>query len=513
MEEFAFKMRRLLIGLASLSLLGLGCAGAYGQKPHVTKVKPPKTTDTSQTAEPDKVLYDRAMNDLKRTRYPEARLGLQTLINTYPDSEYLAKAKLGIADSFYKEGGTSNLTQAVDEYKNFIVFFPFLDEAAYAQMQVAMCHYRMMEKADRDNSQAQSAEEEFRTFLLKYPQSPLFSRAQQNLRNVQEVLADGEYRIAHFYYVKQDYRASAARLVELTGRYPLYSESDSALWMLGNIYLRAKQASKNEDDKNHWGDLAGQCYTRIVKDYPLSKLAPDAKAHLTSMGMPVPKPDPDALARMQQQQIFEKTHHANPVTSASIGMIRSNPDVHLAAQTGQPDLKPPDDTVSATEVLSQGAAGPRFNLAAGVASTGASPAASDTESVESSSPDPPSQTAGAQIIAAPTTTAAADSPAAQPPPSSPSTQPSTMTSLAPAPTTTEPATAEARVENSAPQPSAAGDPAAPPAQSAQAVSTPAASNNSNSSTAQSSSQSSNSKDDSKNESTSKKKKGLHKLIP
>jgi outer membrane protein assembly factor BamD len=508
-------MRRLLIGLASLFLLGLGCARAYGQKPHVTKVKPKKTTDTTQTAEPDKVLYDRAMNDLKRTRYPEARLDLQTLINTYPDSEYLAKAKLGIADSFYKEGGTSNLTQAVDEYKNFIVFFPFLDEAAYAQMQVAMCHYRLMEKADRDSSQAQAAEEEFRTFLLKYPQSPLYTRAEQNLRNVQEVLADGEYRIAHFYYVKQDYRASAARLVELTGRYPLYSESDSALWMLGNIYSRAKQASKNEDDKNHWGDLAGECYARIVKDYPLSKLAPDAKAHLTAMGMPVPKPDPDAAARMQHQQVFEKAHHTNPVTSASIGMIRSNPDVHLAAQTGKPNLNPPDDTVSATEVLSQGAAGPRFNLAAGVASAGASPPASDTESVESSSADPPAATAGAQIIAAPTTAAgsAALPTSTQPPPSTPPPSPSTMTSLAPAPTANpEPATEE-RIESSAPQPSAAGAPAAAPAQSAQAVSTPAASNNSNSSTAQSSSQSSNSKDDSKNESSSKKKKGLHKLIP
>src|SRR5271165_3514845 len=112
----------------SVSLAGLCCAGADGQKVHVTKVKPKKTTDTSQSAEPDKVLYDRAMADLKHTKYTEARLDLQTLINTYPDSEYLAKAKLGVADSFYKEGGTSNLTQAVDEYKNFIVFFPFLEE-------------------------------------------------------------------------------------------------------------------------------------------------------------------------------------------------------------------------------------------------------------------------------------------------------------------------------------------------------------------------------------------------
>ena len=317
MGRFTINLRHLLVVALGISLAGLACGGAWGQRHvHVTKVKPKKTdknADTSQSAEPDKVLYERALLSLKKTKYLEARLDLQTLINTYPDSEYLAKAKLAIADSYYKEGGTSNLTQSVEEYKNFIVFFPFLDEAAYAQMQVGMAHYRMMEKADRDNSQALSAEDEFRTFLLKYPQSPLVPRAEQYLRNVQEVLADGEFRIARFYYVKTNYRAAAARLVELSGRYPLYSQGDLALSMLGNIYMRAKQASKNEDDKNHWADLAGQCYSQIVKDYPLSKLAPEARAKLASMGMTVPKPDPNALARMQKQQLFEKEHHPNMV--------------------------------------------------------------------------------------------------------------------------------------------------------------------------------------------------------
>ena len=116
-------------------------------KAKVTKVKdqPAKKDAAKESAEPDKVLYERAMASVKKSRYTEARLDLQTLINTYPDSEYLAKAKLGVADSFYKEGGTSSLTQSVEEYKNFIVFFPFLDEAAYAQMQVGMAHYKLME--------------------------------------------------------------------------------------------------------------------------------------------------------------------------------------------------------------------------------------------------------------------------------------------------------------------------------------------------------------------------------
>ena len=118
-----------------------------------------------ESAAPDKILYDRALVDVKKGRQEVGRLNLQTLINTYPDSEYLAKAKLAIADSYFKEGGSANWAQAIAGYKDFIVFFPFLPEASYAQSQVAMTHFRQMEKPDRDRTEAKAAEEEFQIFL------------------------------------------------------------------------------------------------------------------------------------------------------------------------------------------------------------------------------------------------------------------------------------------------------------------------------------------------------------
>ena len=141
------------------------CAGSgcFGKKTATAK------QPVASAAAPDDVLYKRALDDIKHGRYDIARLSLQTLINTYPDSEYLADAKLAIADSYYKEGGTDGLTQAIAEYKDFITFFPFLDQAAYAQMQVGMAYYRMMVKPDRDSSEAVNAEAEFQTFIQKYP--------------------------------------------------------------------------------------------------------------------------------------------------------------------------------------------------------------------------------------------------------------------------------------------------------------------------------------------------------
>src|SRR5208283_5954334 len=83
--------------------------------------------------QPDKVLFDRAMDAMKHNKYDVARLSLQTLINTYPDSEYVARAKLAIGDSWYKEGGAAAMAQAESEYKDFITFFPNMPEAAEAQ--------------------------------------------------------------------------------------------------------------------------------------------------------------------------------------------------------------------------------------------------------------------------------------------------------------------------------------------------------------------------------------------
>jgi outer membrane protein assembly factor BamD len=91
--------------------------------------------------QPDKVLFQKATNEITHGRYEVGRLTLQTLINTYPDSEYLSKAKLAIADSYYSEGGVSGLTQAESEYKDFITFFPTAPEAPEAQFRVGMAHF------------------------------------------------------------------------------------------------------------------------------------------------------------------------------------------------------------------------------------------------------------------------------------------------------------------------------------------------------------------------------------
>jgi outer membrane protein assembly factor BamD len=351
------------------------------------------------SAEPDKVLYEKSANDMKHSRYGVGRLGMQTLINTYPDSEYLAKAKLAIADSYYKEGGTSGLKQAVVEYKDFITFFPFLDEAAYAQLQIAMAHFHQMEKPDRDHAEAVQAEAEFQTFLEKYPNNPLTPQAEQHLREVQEVLAEGNFRVASFYYIRGAYRASGARLIELTNRYPLYSQADQANWMLGQIY-----------EKGEHNEIAAKYYSRIVKDYPLSAMAGDAKGKLVKFGVPVPPADPTAVARMQKEQSADRPGRIKRVMT----VLKTTPDVSTAARSGAPTMTPASE--SGDETIG-------FGLQANIPAAPAASSVGSSVAVETITPGSPEalpQPAGSPAADSATST---DSTAAQPAANAPTPAP------------------------------------------------------------------------------------------
>jgi len=472
------------------ALFFLGATSSDAQILHKKK-KVDKSTSVDNNAQPDKILYDKAVDDIKHGRQEVGRLNMQTLINTYPDSEYLAKAKLAIADSYYKEGGTSNLALAVSGYKDFEVFFPFLPEATYAQMQVAMVHYKQMDKPDRDRTHALAAEEEFQVFLQKYPNDPLAPQAQQHLREVQEVLAEGEYRIGYYYYVKGDKRAAAARLLTVTARYPLYSKSDEALWMMGDIFASSEHK-----------EVASLYYARIVKDYPLSNLAPQAKDKLKASGVPVPQADPNALAWMTAEQNTPKPH--TPLYKKPLDLMKSGPtgELQASATHGAPNMQPQSDTLSGGDLLTPGG---KQTTGAGAPGTGivatVIPGTAGTTGT--------AETVGGSESTAPTANdGTASVPATSEPPKDAGTE---LTPAAVAPTAAAPATATA-TPGTATNEEAAKNPPAAGATETETKSDTTTAGTAPAADAAKTGDSQNS-DDSKKESSSKKKKGLRKLVP
>jgi outer membrane protein assembly factor BamD len=339
-------VRKILISavLAGAVLASSGC--------HHKVQNPLANIDSKQ---PDKTLFDRSMDSMKRARYQEARTLLETLINTYPDSEYIARAKLALGDAWYNEGGKAAWQQAESEYKDFQTFFPNLPEASEAQLKIASMHYREMEKPDRDYSEAQRAADEYKQLIQQYPDSPLVPQAKQKLREVQEILGERQYRIAHFYYLRDNLAASQARLQSLTDSYPLYSQSDEALYELGNIYEREAAGLKKqklpEAQKEklvaQYEKKAIEAYSRIITRYPATDRVGDAKRRLEALKAPIPQPTAEALAESKAE---ESSREKQKLVARVTGNFKKHPNVAPAAKVGEPNLQ--EETVtSAPEII------------------------------------------------------------------------------------------------------------------------------------------------------------------
>ncbi len=341
-------IRRFAIS-AALGVALLAAAGCHH------KVQNPLANVDSK--QPDKILYDRAMDSMKHGRYQESRTLLETLINTYPDSEYVARAKLGIGDAWYAEGGTAAWQEAEVQYKDFQTFFPNLPEASEAQLKVANIHYRQMEKPDRDYAQASRAADEYKNLIQTYPDSPLVPEAKQRLREVEEVLAERQFRIAHFYYLRENLAASQARLESLIDSFPLYSAIDEALYEMGNLYEKEAASIKKQPNipeatrekmVAQFQKRAIDSYSRIITRYPAMGRAEDARKRLAALNAPIPNPTPEALAESKAE---EESRRSEGMAQRMIENFKKHPSVAQAAQVGEPSLE--DEKIASAPALVQ----------------------------------------------------------------------------------------------------------------------------------------------------------------
>jgi len=345
-----FGKSRVVVGLVLGLVLALGTACKN------KKVSNPLADLNSK--QPDKVLFDRAIEALKSNRFEVARLSLQTLINTYPDSEYIARAKLGIADSWYAEGGTAAYTQAEIEYTDFQTFFPNMPESSEAQFKIANIHFQEMEKPDRDFTHALHAEDAYRQMILQYPDSPLLPKAKDRLLQVQEVLGEREFRVGHFYFMRESYAAATARLQSLVEKYPLYSKADEAYYLLGQTSeaqiarIRALPTSNALGETTKANGIktftqnAAAAYSQIVKRYPMGLRADDAKARLEALHVPVPHATPEMVAQNKKEM---ESREPTGKMGQFLENFRRRPDTNQAAKGGEPTMVDPKAT-SATDV-------------------------------------------------------------------------------------------------------------------------------------------------------------------
>ncbi len=272
---------------------------------------------------PDKTLFETGQEYSEKSQFIKARLAFQTLINTYPDSELAAESYLAIGDSFYKEGGTENLVQAEDQYKNFIIFFPTHPMSADAQMKIASLNIKMMRSPDRDPQYSYKAQEALKKFIEQFPDHPMIPTAKEYLKDVQENLAEGDFGVGKFYADRNNYAAAKSRFKSIVEKYPDFSAMDEAYYNL------AKALEKQENS-----DEAAIYYGRVAQGFPFSERYEESKKRLEEMGKPVPQVDTQlAVLNESKRKPSEGFSPFRPIVGfgKALGFVGS-PDPYLAAK-------------------------------------------------------------------------------------------------------------------------------------------------------------------------------------
>jgi len=238
----------------------------------------------------DRQLFIEATREVRRKRYDVGRLLFQTIITTYPDSPYLPMAKLAIADSFFLEGSTSALIQAIAAYQDWLTFFPTHPLADRVVLKIAESEMRQIGLPDRDPTRAKRAEVRLKALLQQYPNSSLRAEAEERLKQVQNNLGLHNLYIANYYYTlsvsqgKGGLKGAQSRYREILEKYPNFDYLDEALYKLAVTYMAEEET-----------DEAARYFQRIVRDYPNSQYVEKAKEQLTLIGATIPEPNPERM--------------------------------------------------------------------------------------------------------------------------------------------------------------------------------------------------------------------------
>lgn len=254
----------------------------------------------------DRELFITATREVRRRNFDVGRLLFQTIITTYPDSPYLPMSKLAVADSFFLEGSTSSLIQAIAAYQDWLTFFPTHPLADRVVLKIAESEMRQIGLPDREATRAKRAETRLKALMQQYPDSPLVGEAKLRLKEVQDNLGLHNLYIANYYYTlsvdqkKGGLKGAQSRYREIMDKYPDFKFMDEVLFKTAVTYQLEEET-----------DQAAKYYQRIVRDYPNSDYVAKSKEQLGLIGAAIPDPDPARMSVMPPEDVSFFTNFKN----------------------------------------------------------------------------------------------------------------------------------------------------------------------------------------------------------
>ena len=224
------------------------------------------------TAEPDKFLFDKGNDALGKKKWLVAREFYKQITETYTQSPYRPDAKLAIGDTYLGEGSAEALVLGINEFKEFLSYYPTNPRADYAQYKIGLAHMRQMRGPQRDQTETREAIKELQMFVDRYPNSSLMTEARAKLRESRDRLSESDYLVGYFYYRQRWYVGAIPRFKDLLKSDPDYSGRDAVYFYLADALVKTKQEAE-----------ALPYLEKLVQEYERSQFLEEAQRQITNL--------------------------------------------------------------------------------------------------------------------------------------------------------------------------------------------------------------------------------------
>lgn len=223
--------------------------------------------------EPDKFLFEHGSTALSARRWLVAREYFRQLVDSYPQSDFRADAKLGIGDSYLGDGSLEGQVMAINEYKEFLAYYPTHRRAHYAQFQLGLAHFKQMRGSARDQTETKDAITEFTAYVQRYPDGELIADARQRLREAKDRLSESEYNVGFFYLRSRTSIPGAIdRFNSILKNDPEYTHRDAVYFQMAQALVLVGQPA-----------AALPYLDRLVSEFEQSEYLEQARTQLTDL--------------------------------------------------------------------------------------------------------------------------------------------------------------------------------------------------------------------------------------
>jgi len=184
----------------------------------------------------DDIVWEAGEKATAKKDWESARKYYKRLIDAFPQSPHQPDARIGLADTYFNEGGTGNYVLAVSSYREFLTLYPQHPRSDYAQFMAGEAYYKQKNSPDRDQTATGQALEEYERLLDVYPQSRYVEQTRERIRECRQMLARANYQVGYFYQkTRKSWRSAIGRYETILSQYPDYERIDEVLYRLSQV--------------------------------------------------------------------------------------------------------------------------------------------------------------------------------------------------------------------------------------------------------------------------------------